>query len=327
MRIRDILDRVKQITGRNDDAIEPELWFAFRKAVEDWCQLFPWPDLYAESEFQTSGDTFQYLPAEVDRVLWLYDVADHRVIQPGEEWETRYPSIFERRLGTRPQEWRLAGTSACFTTISVGQTFGFTIRPHNIYAADDSATGATVGLILSWPPYASALDYDREATVDSLSFYVLSSTGYSGTISDALGRVRLFQRDINYAPQVPLVLYFQEGSEWKICSYIQPYREEARFLRLQLLPIPPAGLRIRYGFLRRPPIFRGANDIIPPWVSWEYVLWKVAAHIFWLLREGSRATAAEERAQAVAERRIIEVRQYVNRHIRALPEQDEYLSS
>jgi len=280
---------VQNKTGRNDSGFDSRIREAINAAVRTWARLLPWPALEEVGDITHVGGRYIYLPGRVNKLIWLMDTTNKEELRPSDQqWPLNYTNEYSEDTSGRATQFEESGLFPTLTSVS---------GPIAIYSTDASDVA---GVYIQGDLVPSGSSYSLEAIYNK--YRGIENISTNGQTPVTTSNIFVAVQSIGKTADTDGALIIQCGG--KTIGIIGPLEDESTYRRFALMKVATAGTQFRYKGYIDPPKLIESNQIIPPEVSYDFVVWKATSDVFWDMRETERAMIAKKEAGQIAEQHI-----------------------
>jgi len=280
---------VQRKTGRNDSGFEPRIREAVNAAIRTWARIIPWPSLEKWGEVTYEGGGFLYLPADVNKVIWLLDKTNQNSMEQSQDtWDRDAPSsLCQDTVGT-PYEFEDRGMSPTITTVS-GPMVAFSTDSDDVigvyFEGMISPSISTYSLSSAFHTYHGIKDITLNGCTPVTCSQIFTSLSSAGKTADSDGAIIL-------------------QCNGQTVGIIGPMENQSTYRKIKIMNIPAIGTVFKYKSYCDPCKLTDTNQPVPWSVDYDFLVWKAVSQILWDLRETDRAFAAERQAGKIAQQHI-----------------------
>jgi len=281
MNFNQLVIEVQRITGRNDSGFTDRIKKSINRALRQWARALPWDGLKKHGTIAHSGGRDLYLPAEVERLIWLLDKTNQEPVVTSSQWDRDNAYELAQDQNGYASQWEFGGVAPTWTPVS---------GPISIYNSGASdvlsvyVTGLAQHTSMSGPMGLFSVGETLSligltAATGTNSFYRIDSICKS---DDSDGYITI------------------QANGTDPVAILSPFERESQYRKVRLLDIPAAATEFMYcAYVRPTPLVNGAQTTDPS-VDKDFLIWAAASDIFWQLREGDRAKGAWKKAEEIA---------------------------
>lgn len=281
--LREIVQRAQEIANRVDVSWNDRTRAAVSRALKFWAAKIPWPALRAEEDFLTTGSKFLVLPERVRVVLSISDVANSYTLEAHGNWPQREPGAFTQDTAGAPLEFQDYGWTPFVNTPATDTAL-------QIQSGGSEAIQVRItGMVRDTAASGTALEY-QEMT-ETMTMGGTTATTTTTVWASLLGLEKEVGSTYWLKALNPLT--------GQVISFIPPGEAAAQHRRVQLLPVPGAGTRLRVVYYRRPEELHSLDAAIDNSVDREFLAWRAAGDLHHILKEASAAQLAWSKAAEI----------------------------
>lgn len=277
--IKDLIDRVQRVADRVDPSYRTRVLDSIDEALQWYASQVPWDSLKTPEDFQTTGE-FLILPDRVNKVIQIGDKTNGRPLNPGDQFERRFPGSYFQKTTGAPCEWRDMGTVPVIKELSV-------IAPVFVSSSQSDAIAVQI----------AGLVQDTTASGTALEFYEAKETvtlaGVTQTSVNSYSKITAIQKDKGSDADVSV------GSAADgLFSRIPSWESRPLYRKVQFHPVP-TGQTLEVLYFKRPNRITSENDPIEASANEEALMWRAAGNVMWMDNEPQAAERAWQKAAEV----------------------------
>ena len=281
--VREVVQRAQELANRIDTNWNDRTRAAVSRALKFWAAKIPWPALKAEEDFLTTGGKFLVFPERVGVILSVSDVANSRTLDPFGDWPQREPGIFLQDSPGTPFEWQDYGWTP-FASVPATDTV------LELQAGGSEAFAVRVtGLLRDTAASGTALELQEHT--ETLTMGGTNVTQTTTVWASLLG----LEKDAGSTNWLKALNPLSS----QVISFIPPGEVAVQHRRIQMLPVPSAGLNLRIAYYRRPEEIHSLDAALDNSVDLDFLAWRSAGDIHWTLKEMNAAQLAWTKAAEI----------------------------
>lgn len=285
---RNTIDRAQQLANRVDPAWRGRTRTAIGRAIKAWAQRIPWPSLRTTEDFVLSGDKLLTFPERVGVVLTISDNTNTRPLGTTGHWSKRAAGVFNQDTGGNPQEWEDRGFSA-FTSQSATDT---TLQ---LAAGGSEAFEVRItGLVRDTTASGTALELQER-----FETMTMGGTSYTDTVLEFASFVAV-EKEFGTSNWLKV----RNPITSQVIAFLPEGEATVQHRVVQFIPVPPVNTVVRVEYYRKPEELHSENAPIDNSVDLEYLAWQAAGDVHWMLKEGSAANRAWDKAEEIIKNRL-----------------------
>lgn len=266
MNLGNLIDRAQELADRKDTAWDARVRNWINEGIRAWGDTLPWPTLrrIQDFTFNSREDTARILtlPQHTAKVLRVADQTNSRPLIAGNQPDLDLPLMHLQNTSGLAFQWRELGVSATHNQPAVASTINVrsTVSDvHTVYLA---------GL---------AMDTSVSGTPDE-QFWATEEISVSSSGVHTSSTLFLRLDTIGKSKEVAAGdVIIDDGTDRLARIRKDEFRTEYR--QIELIGAPLDGTIFQIEFLLKPPSLRNTNDVAPPAVSSDYLIWYAASMI------------------------------------------------
>lgn len=279
-----LVTEAQRLAGRVDSTIDDRTKKWLNQSLEEYFRSAPGGLLEEEDVFTADGNQFLYLPRHVRKINWIVSETNKNPVDRSERWDRRYTAGMVDRTKGGSYRWRELGWSP---------VAGQPTQASEIYFDPESAETVVCyvqGYVQDTTVSGSAALYEHLAEE-----FVTCVTGVEAATVRKWTKVITLGKAATSTGDV-VAAYTSGGTT--VARVLAP-DFMARYRRVQIYYEPSAGNQFRVNYQVYPFDLHNDNQILPPGVDRDYLVYRTAAKIHQAMGEVEEAAVKLNVARSI----------------------------
>lgn len=283
MNLGSMVTEAQRVAGRVDAGFDARTRNWINQAFREWQKRVPTQLVTTEQDFTLQGNLDLYLPTQVAKINYVVDVTNKSPVNRTEDWDRRDPAAWIEETGGKAVAWREVGVSPVAKQPSSASQVFFTPQ----------APEAVVCFV-------QGLASDTTASNPGMATYLAAEYVTCPSSVETSGSIQFTKiHSISKSAQTSgdITVSYTSAGETVARLFRDDYRSEYR--HIQLLNVPTDGTQIRVSYSLYYPPLSDDNQVPPPGVDSDFLIYKAASKIHKAQGQNEDASAAIAMAEAI----------------------------